>query len=60
MKDLDVLDKIKTDVDTMKKALCTDANVGKDPLRGILNGLEIPDEVIEKAKETFSNPKIKI
>ena len=58
MKDTEVLEKMKTDIDKLKKALSSDENVGKDPLRGILSGLEIPDELIEESKKVFSNPKV--
>ena len=58
MKDTKVLEKMKTDVDKLKKALSSDENVGKDPLRGILSGLEVPIELIEESKKVFSNPKI--
>lgn len=58
MKDAEVLEKMKINVYKLEKALSSDENVGKDPLRGVLSGLEIPVELIEESKKVFSNPKV--
>ncbi len=59
MKTTQVLEKEIQHLQKLKKTLTSDnkKNVGKDPLRGILIGVDIPDSLVDEAIKEFNQVK---